>query len=257
MSIPVPAHPYFGLHCMAMGAFLMTFADRHPLSVRLLVYGGVLLIFFLEWYLLKKAFAKQKKPSALGPLSWMLIFSIPVGLWGIGFSSSMSFLCFVGIIAFPIIGKLSDMYIPHSSLNQKMTWSYQVNLSQKEETTPLDTNALPGAVPVDLSTHPVPRETPRAYTPSFVITPLLNAIIKGDLELVRTTLQEYPEQLNIPYAQNGNTPLHVAAFNGYTEIVRFLLEQPTLDKTILNKAKKSALDIAQEKGFAEIAELLK
>ncbi|MBO4674853.1 MAG: ankyrin repeat domain-containing protein, partial [Elusimicrobiaceae bacterium] len=88
------------------------------------------------------------------------------------------------------------------------------------------------------------------------ITPLLGAIISQDMALVRIALQEHPEHLNTAYAQNGNTPLHVAALNGQTEIVRFLLEQPGIDKTIKNKDGKTAFDLAQEKGFAEIAGLL-
>ena len=88
------------------------------------------------------------------------------------------------------------------------------------------------------------------------ITPLLGAIITGDMDLVRTALQEHPEHLNTAYVQNGNTPLHVAALNGQTEIVRFLLEQPGIDKTLKNKDGKTAFDLAQEKGLAEITNLL-
>ena len=91
---------------------------------------------------------------------------------------------------------------------------------------------------------------------STLVTPLLNAIIAKDLDTIRTTLTEYPEQLNTAYAQNGNTPLHVAALNGYTEIVRLLLAQPGIDKTLKNNDGKTALDLAQEKGLTEIAELL-
>lgn len=89
------------------------------------------------------------------------------------------------------------------------------------------------------------------------ITPLLEAIIGKDITAVRSALAEHPEHLNAAYAQNGNTPLHVAALNGYTEIVRLLLEQPGIDKTRKNKDGKTALDLAQEKNFTEIAELLK
>ena len=89
------------------------------------------------------------------------------------------------------------------------------------------------------------------------VTPLLGAIITGDLDLVRTALQEHPEQLNTAYAQNGNTPLHVAALNGKAEIVKLLLSQPGIDKTIKNNNGQTAAELAQEKGFAEISGLLK
>jgi len=88
------------------------------------------------------------------------------------------------------------------------------------------------------------------------ITPLLGAIINGDADLVRTALQDHPEHLNTAYAQNGNTPLHVAALNGKTEIVKFLLAQPGIDKTLKNNDGKTAADLAQAKGFTEIVMLL-
>ena len=92
---------------------------------------------------------------------------------------------------------------------------------------------------------------------SNTITPLLGAIISTDIDLVHTALSEHPEHLNTAYAQNGNTPLHVAALNGKTEIVKLLLAQPGIDKTLTNKEGKTARDLAQERNFHEIAELLK
>lgn len=89
------------------------------------------------------------------------------------------------------------------------------------------------------------------------ITPLLGAILANDADLVRTALQEHPEHLNTAYAQNGNTPLHVAALNGQTEIVKLLLEQPGLDTTLKNNEGKTAADLAQEKNFTEIITLLR
>lgn len=88
------------------------------------------------------------------------------------------------------------------------------------------------------------------------ITPFLGAVISGDITLVQTALQKYPEHLNTAYANNGNTPLHVAALNGYTDIVRLLLAQPGIDTTRSNNAGQTALDLAREKGFEEIALLL-
>ncbi len=96
----------------------------------------------------------------------------------------------------------------------------------------------------------------RSQKSSNTITPLLGAIISGDLDLVRTALQQNPEHLNTSYAQNGNTPLHVAALNGQAEIVTLLLEQPGIDKTLKNNDGKTATDLAQEKGFTEIVQLL-
>ena len=97
----------------------------------------------------------------------------------------------------------------------------------------------------------------KKFLVSQSITPLLGAILANDTTLVRTALQEHPEYINTAYAQNGNTPLHVAALNGQTEIVKLLLEQPGLDTTLKNNEGKTAADLAQEKNFTEIADLLK
>ena len=92
---------------------------------------------------------------------------------------------------------------------------------------------------------------------SNTIFSLLGAIISGDADLVRAALQEHPDYINTAYAQNGNTPLHVAALNGQTEIVKLLLEQPGLDTTLKNNEGKTARDLAQEKNFTEIVNLLR
>lgn len=91
---------------------------------------------------------------------------------------------------------------------------------------------------------------------SSVITPLLQAVMDGKLEKAKEVLTDNTAQLNTTYAPNGNTPLHVAALNGYTEIVRLLLEQPGIDTTRTNNEGKTALDLAHEKGFEEIVWLL-
>ena len=91
---------------------------------------------------------------------------------------------------------------------------------------------------------------------SRTITPLLEAILSGNADNVRAALTEHPELLNTAYAQNGNTPLHVAALNGQTEIVKLLLAQPGIDKTLTNKDGQTARDLAQERNFPEIIGLL-
>ena len=107
---------------------------------------------------------------------------------------------------------------------------------------------------------PVPPTKTELHQParsSNVMTPLLSAIISQNTDSVRAALAEHPQDLNTAYAQNGNTPLHVAALNGQAEIVKLLLAQPGLDKTRQNNDGKTALDLAQEKNLTEIAELLK
>ncbi len=91
---------------------------------------------------------------------------------------------------------------------------------------------------------------------NMAITPLLEAVLSGKLESTRAALAADPTQLNTPYAENGNTPLHVAVWNGYTDIVKLLLEQPGIDLHIKNKAGKTAFDLAQDKNLPEIINLL-
>ncbi len=114
------------------------------------------------------------------------------------------------------------------------------------ETTPAV--PLPKAIPAPATVPPVKE--------SRTITPLLEAILSGNADNVRAALTEHPEHLNTAYAQNGNTPLHVAALNGKTEIVNLLLAQPGIDKTRKNNEGKTARDLAQERNFPEIIGLL-
>lgn len=88
------------------------------------------------------------------------------------------------------------------------------------------------------------------------VTPLLQSILDGNKEAAEKALKEYPDYINIPYASNGNTPLHVAVWNGHKDIVELLLAQPAIDTQLKNKDGKSALDLAQEKNLTEIVNLL-
>ncbi len=98
--------------------------------------------------------------------------------------------------------------------------------------------------------------TPKTPKQTFELTDLLQAVLSGKTEQVQSALAQDPAQLNTPYAQNGNTPLHVAAWNGYKDIVQLLLAQPGIDTQAKNLAGKTALDLAKEKNFAEIIEML-
>ena len=92
---------------------------------------------------------------------------------------------------------------------------------------------------------------------NMAITPLLEAVLSGKLESTRAALAADPTQLNIPYAENGNTPLHVAVWNEHKDIVELLLAQPAIDTQLKNKNGKTALDLAQEKNLTEIVNLLR
>ena len=107
-------------------------------------------------------------------------------------------------------------------------------------------------------------DTPSAQSPAATelpehtwnITPLFEAILEQNSEALQTELSKNPKGVNLVYAPNGNTPLHVAVFNGYTEGVRILLQQPGLDIARQNLEGKTALDLAREKGVEEIIKLL-
>ena len=90
--------------------------------------------------------------------------------------------------------------------------------------------------------------------PVTQLTPLFRAILNQDILALQKLLPT--NELNRPFADTGNTPLHVAALNGYIDIVRLLLEQPGIDTTRINNEGKTALDLAREKGHSEIAQLL-
>ncbi|MBR2505153.1 MAG: ankyrin repeat domain-containing protein, partial [Elusimicrobiaceae bacterium] len=80
--------------------------------------------------------------------------------------------------------------------------------------------------------------------------------LDGNKEAAEKALKEYPDYLNMAYAANGNTPLHVAVWNGHKDIVELLLAQPAIDTQLKNKDGKTALDLAQEKNLTEIVNLL-
>jgi len=88
------------------------------------------------------------------------------------------------------------------------------------------------------------------------VTPLLQAVIDGNENAVRQALAEDEKQLNVQFASNGNTPLHIAVWNGHKHIVELLLLYPGIDLYIKNKDGKTAFDLAQDKNLPEIINLL-
>ncbi len=86
-------------------------------------------------------------------------------------------------------------------------------------------------------------------------SPVYMMVLSQDLDKVKQALLNGAD-VNAPYPENGNTPLHIAALNGYTEIVKLLLAQPYIDKNIKNKEGKTALDLAKERNRTEVFHLL-
>lgn len=87
------------------------------------------------------------------------------------------------------------------------------------------------------------------------MTPLWETVLKNNTQLVQQAIQQGAD-INAPFPANGNTPLHISAWNGYAEIAKCLLAQPGINKNVKNLEGKTALDLAKEQGFAEIIALL-
>ena len=86
-------------------------------------------------------------------------------------------------------------------------------------------------------------------------TPLASASWQGYTHIVKLLLNNNNASINI---QNdyGYTPLLLASYRGYTEIVRMLLESGA-DINIKNNFGDTAYDIALNEGYTEIARLIK
>ena len=123
---------------------------------------------------------------------------------------------------------------------------------------------LPGAVPGDGEKLPELSIGVQAdflaqhlddVSPTRRVTPLFRAAARQDVAAMRRLLPD-PLHINQPYAGNGNTLLHIAAWNGNTEIVQLLLSQPYIKTGLTNHAGQTPLDIAREKHFTDIVKLL-
>lgn len=123
---------------------------------------------------------------------------------------------------------------------------------------------LPGAVPGDGKKLPELSIGVQAdflaqhlddVSPTRRVTPLFRAAARQDVAAMRRLLPD-PLHINQPYAGNGNTLLHIAAWNGNTEMVQLLLSQPYIKTGLTNHAGQTPLDIAREKHFTDIVKLL-
>ena len=78
---------------------------------------------------------------------------------------------------------------------------------------------------------------------------LFEAVVKRDVAKVRSLLKD-GANVNAR-AMGGLTPLHVAAWEGYFEIVKLLLENGA-DPEIRNKDGRTPLDLAKDKRIASV-----
>ncbi|XP_059031592.1 NAD-capped RNA hydrolase NUDT12 isoform X2 [Mustela lutreola] len=77
---------------------------------------------------------------------------------------------------------------------------------------------------------------------------------EGDIARLTVILSHSPSLLN-ETSENGWTALMYAARNGHPDVVQFLLEKGC-DRSIVNKSRQTALDIAKFWGYKHIANLL-
>lgn len=85
-------------------------------------------------------------------------------------------------------------------------------------------------------------------------SPLGVACIHGDLNRARKELDEHPEDLNSP-DNAGNTPLQVAALNGFADLCSFLISK-NCEVHCSNKDKDSPLLDAVENGHLDVVRIL-
>ena len=85
---------------------------------------------------------------------------------------------------------------------------------------------------------------------------VIELVLNKDKDGLVSALNNKEININEPYPDNGNTPLHIAAWNGYAEIVQLLLTAPAIDKTLKNKSGQTALDLAKQNNHTDIVRLL-
>ncbi|RKF66785.1 ankyrin repeat protein, partial [Golovinomyces cichoracearum] len=86
-------------------------------------------------------------------------------------------------------------------------------------------------------------------------TPLAVACSRGKLDLVRKRYQERPQDINVP--DNAlNTPLHIASLEGWTGIVKFLVDTGKCELDCINTVKDTPLHDAIDNRNLEVVKVL-
>jgi len=76
---------------------------------------------------------------------------------------------------------------------------------------------------------------------------------QGDIENVKLLLESKRFHIHSPSAMEDNTPLHFAAWNGHTNLVRILIEIFNADPNIENNFARTPLHIAAQRGHIDTA----
>lgn len=238
--------------------------------------------FWGAWRLLTNGLAAKKNQQSLwsNPYWWLLLYSLPgflflITFYKIGTGHIQAILGWIGIIVglggIITVALLSQSRIPlpaeaysnedgetvlplsafFKNAPQEVTDEPTENINDKVVLNRAQNKTYPKAAS---QTVPSPKKD---ITTSDNVTPVLRAVFSADEEAVRTELEKHPEFLNTVHPYTGNTPLHIAILNGYTDIVRLLLAQEGIDTVRPNNNGKTALDLAAERNLTDIIELLK
>lgn len=85
-------------------------------------------------------------------------------------------------------------------------------------------------------------------------TPLHHSAFGGCALSTRALLDHHSTQPMKAKDEDGNTPLHIAAECGHVNIVKMMLSRGA-DISVVNKEKKTCLDVAIESGKEKVAEV--
>lgn len=86
-------------------------------------------------------------------------------------------------------------------------------------------------------------------------TPLGEAALNGNLEIVKYLVENYDPRLNVQN-DNHNTPLIVATYFNHPKVVAFLLDKGA-DASIKGGGGKTALEWAEKANFQEVIKTIK
>ena len=115
----------------------------------------------------------------------------------------------------------------------------------------------PQPSPAILAAKDLSRPTVEKKTSKVNVTKIFEILLSRDVARLTSELQAQPELAGAVWPDTGNTLLHVAALNGWKEEALILLRFNLAACRVSNKAGKRPAELAQERGYNELAQYLK